>query len=758
MVRRPLGAFCLGVSLLILLILELTKMPQMEGWQDGQMEAEVTGRVYRREERWQNGQSSQVLYVEVSDAKEAVTVQSGQTGEGVKDLEIAGRHRLLCYLKPGQEEARIGSTVRLKGKLSCFEKASNPGQFDSYSYYQISKISFRLSQAELLAKTTTYNTVREGFYQLRAFLAEQLAEALPIEDAGIMQTMLLGERAMLDGEIKALYQRNGIAHILAISGVHISLLGMGLYRLLRRGGIPMKASAGIGAVFLAGYGMMTGFSVSVVRAVIMFAFQMAAVLLERSYDRLTALGVAGVLLLLWQPLYWYHSGFVFSFGCVLGIALLLPVLTQEKGASGAGKGRPCKEGWLKAVRSKLLSGCALAAITFPIYLNFYYQFPVYSVLLNLLVLPLMSLLLAAGILLIVLQICCPALAALPALLIHGILWFYQWLCRMAEHLPGKLFTPGMPGNWQKTIAAVIILLMLCFHKRLKLWLRWAFLAAAMAILMWHPKGGLTVTFLDVGQGDCICVENGNGKSYLVDGGSSSVSGVGQYRIIPFLKYQGIGELEAVFVSHSDQDHCSGILELLTMAPRQGIKIKNLVLPDLSEESRDETYGELEEAAQEAGIPVSYIGAGQRIQDGRLRLRCLHPEKGAAFVDANIGSMVLELTYGEFRVLLTGDIEGEGERLLIDKLRTEQQKERVAVLKAAHHGSKNSTSEDFLKAANPFSTIISCGKGNPYGHPHKETLERLEEYESKIYQTDEGGAITVQMQGETLSIETYKPLN
>ena len=262
-----------------------------------------------------------------------------------------------------------------------------------------------------------------------------------------MKTMLLGEKGILDEEIKDLYQRNGIAHILAISGLHISMIGMGLYQLLRRAGLKIKLSAILASMIIVLYGMMTGFAVSAIRAIAMFLLQMLAQILGRTYDRITALAVAAVLVLEEQPLYLFHSGFQFSFLCVLGISLILPVLGNVR------KGK------------KLFEGVALMAVTLPVYLGVFYQIPVYSMFLNFIVLPMMSILMGAGIVMILAAFLCTPLAIPAAWLITGILMVYERLGLFTEQLPHHYWTPGCPAKWQLAVYVAILIIIAVLGRR-----------------------------------------------------------------------------------------------------------------------------------------------------------------------------------------------------------------------------------------------------------------------------------------------------
>ncbi len=762
--KRPLSVGCLVVVILICIV---TFLSRKEPWNCPELEGQtviVQGRIYQKEVKTQGGQDKTVVYLKQVSFAEA------------KPPDIEDAENILCYLEEGVPEPEIGSRVILKGTLKNFQQPTNPGQFNAPFYYQILRISFRLDQAEIQVKSDKFYKIAEGLYQLRRKAGSKMDVLLPEQEASVMKTMLLGEKGILDEEIKGLYQRNGIAHILAISGLHISMIGMGLYQLLRKAGLKIKPGAVLASVVILLYGMMTGFAVSAIRAIIMFLFQMLAQILGRTYDRITALAVAAVLVLVEQPLYLFHSGFQFSFLCVLGISMILPVLGNVR------KGR------------KLLEGIALMAVTLPIYLGVFYQIPVYSMFLNFIVLPMMSILMGAGIVMTLVAFLWTGLGIPAAWLVTGILMVYEKLALFTEQLPHHYWTPGCPAKWQLAVYVAVLIVIAgwgrtkrkavlyqkdCIHRRGSCWkgivqeglpchggkwistygipvgICWGLILLGAVILTWRFRPELQVTFLDVGQGDCIFLQTEDGTSYLTDGGSSSVSKVGKYRMIPFLKYKGASQLKAVFVSHADSDHCNGIAELLGQAELEGIRVENLVLPDLSDECRSEGYEELVDLAGQNGIAVQYLHEGQQFQDSELFFQCLHPSKGYRAEDINETSMVLLVTYREFSMLLTGDVQGAGEEHLTQELQawkkpgaTEHAETELTILKVAHHGSKNSTSEEFLKAANPKLAIISCGEGNRYGHPHEETLERLEKADVPWFCTKDYGAITVMVDGES----------
>ncbi|MCD8077951.1 MAG: MBL fold metallo-hydrolase, partial [Lachnospiraceae bacterium] len=236
---------------------------------------------------------------------------------------------------------------------------------------------------------------------------------------------------------------------------------------------------------------------------------------------------------------------------------------------------------------------------------------------------------------------------------------------------------------------------------------------------------------------------------LIDGGSSSVSDVGTYRILPYLKLQGITRLSAVFVTHGDEDHCNGLEEVLRDS---SLTVEALVLSPVS--ATDEALTELRAAAVEEGIPVRVLSAGESWTWGEVDFTCEFPgpEDCEALVDdANNASLVLSLQSGDFSALFTGDLGEEGEERWLQRASSGD----YTLLKAGHHGSRTSSGEAFLELVSPEITVISCGKDNSYGHPHADTLARLAAVGSVIYTTPECGAVTVVRRGGAVRCYAYR---
>lgn len=739
MMRRPVCLIGLAFVILIRIGLYFHPLSGPDLTEIDRSIVVLSGQVDRKEYHISNDQEVLVIYLknvrvtnpQTENNKTDVTKQKQRTED-----PYAAIRGVICYPEEGQEP-RMGSYVRVRGKLYAFAEATNPGEFDAKRYYQILNLQAGIRNAVILHETNDYDRFREGLYALRTYLSSPLDQSLDEKNASVMKAVLLGEKGGLHEETKQLYQQNGIIHILSISGLHISIIGMGFSRLLRKGGCPKIANVILSVILMYGYGMMTGMSISARRAVMMFAFHAAAGVFGRTYDMLTAMSIAAVSALICQPLYLFHSGFLFSFGAIWAIGLLLPVMEENLLAKGAGK-----SGMICRMEKRTAAGLAVSVVTFPVYLCFYYEYPLYSLFLNMLLIPCTGLLVTDGLASLMAAACYLPLGKYAALPARLLLAFYELCCTAVLHLPESRSIPGRPENWQIAIFAALLCIAVLGNRRWTGLLFWQWLLLAVFCLTMRWQSGLRITALDVGQGDCIYLADEKGGRYLIDGGSLSKSDVGTYQILPFLKQEGVDTLNAVFVTHMDSDHYNGIYRLVEEMRSNGVGIENLILPDLGKRGRSKEYEELEALALGRGINVLRIHRGDTLGHGNLRLTCLHPEEGTEQT-GNEASVVLYLEYGAFSALFTGDLEGNGEEAVGRQLKELlPDGGGITLLKAAHHGSENSTGEAFLKAVSPQIVLISAGRNNPYGHPHRELLDRLKTAECHVFRTDEGGALTV----------------
>lgn len=639
-------------------------------------------------------------------------------------------NNLIVYTDP-QLSFEIGNKIKVQGEVSFFQEAANPGNFDQKRYYQIRDIHGLVWAGSISVTDPSVWTIRQKLAKFRSGWRQALIRELGEKNGTALAAVMLGEKAGMDQELKSLYQANGIGHILAISGLHLSWIGLGMYRLLRRLTGSYLAGGIGGILFLGGYVLMVGITVSAARALIMFLFRVGADMSGRHYDAPTALGTAAAVVLLWRPLYLYDGGFWMSFGAVSAMLLVLPLFRDL----------PLQGLW---------ASVSVNLFLLPVVLMCFFEIPVYAVLLNLYVIPLMSVLLTLGMTGSMLYLVLPDLGGAVLGLSGWILWIYEKSCEWALTLPGARWVAGRPELWQAAVYYALLGIIIWQHGRIRkknekegkgcrfLYISLALLGTAALCYRFGERGTFQASILDVGQGDCIFLRGPKGRNYLVDGGSSDVTDVGKYRIEPYLKAMGAGTIDYVFISHGDEDHVNGIEELIEHR-KTGVSIRRLLLPP--REVWEERLQSLACQAREAGILVYTMQPGDRLEEGELKITCLAPSSQEDLAPGNEASMVLAVEYGAFDMLLTGDVENAGEESLLKTLKDYSRGRTWEVLKAAHHGSRNSTGEGFLEIVQPRFAVISAGADNPYGHPHADTLGRLQNTGSRILATPEYGMIS-----------------
>lgn len=740
MKNRPLLCTCLillaGVVLSVFaggsaLIRQLRPSPLEIRAKQGEVLA-ITGQAYKIEKR----EKHQAVYLKNNSILQIQKDQKQSFQES----------KFILYTDP-EIQIHIGNAIRAAGELSFFQNARNPGNFDQKLYYQRQDIHGSVWAKEVEVVDDSIWKIRDWLSEFRSQWKKALIQAMGEKDGNVLSAMLLGEKSEMDPDTKELYQVSGIGHILAISGLHLSFIGIGAYRIFRRMTGSYTAGGIAGILLLVLYVMMIGVTISAVRALVMFLFRVGADMAGRHYDPPTALAAAAAAVLLWRPLSLYDGGFWLSFGAVFAMIIVLPIF----------KGLPVQGFW---------ASVSINLTILPVMLFYFFEFPPYSLLLNLFVIPLMSAMLFLGLLGSAAYAAGIPIAVFGLRICKVILWLYEKCCEIGMGIPGARMIAGKPRLWQIAAYYILLAAALVFLRRLRRKeikkasgmettgririMPLLALAAGIFILTFRfgEEGRLSVTILDVGQGDGIFIQGPAGGTYLIDGGSSDIKKVGQYRIEPFLKSRGVGRLDYVLISHGDSDHMNGVADLIERR-KIGIEIGTLVLP--MQEAWDEALCSLADMARQAGIQVAEIGPGQGIQEKEAALSCIQPAKGDEIQPGNEASMVLALSSGEFDMLLSGDVEGKGEELLTERLTKTEQARTWEVLKVAHHGSRNSTSERFLQSVQPAFAIISAGEQNRYGHPHQETLVRLKERGIKIYSTQDKGAVMIEVKDGKMTI-------
>lgn len=672
----------------------------------------------------------------------------------------------------------VKNQICVSGTIQKFTNGTNPGQFNELLYYKSLHVDYKLFSKKITVLCDTRSYYYDLLHSIRSHIKNIYQKFLSEEDAGIMSAMLLGEKSELPKEAKELYQKNGISHILAISGLHISMIGLFLYKLLKKMYIPNETAVPVTIFILISYGILTDFSISTNRAVIMLILSLCSILFGRTYDFLTAICLSGSIILLQNPYQLCNSGFLLSFGAVFGICILFPIfkdlLLPEKPKEiplerktknshitllfwskrsqknvTESKAQRRVRNFIHKIFESLLVSLSINLITLPVILYYYFDYPIYSCMLNLLVLPCMGLLIGLGFLLAALGSFSSMFGFIISFGIHAVLSFYHFLCDIFLCLPNSIVTIGQPSFLKITLFyGFVFLFVLSYYWKKK---KWAilFCIGCSVLFFQYPSHTLQITMLDVGQGDGILIQSPTGTNYFIDGGSTSVNELEQYRISPCLKSKGISCIDYAIITHMDEDHISGITSLLEKSNETGaIQIKTLIVPNTS--LRDEAFESVIQLAKQQKVTVMYFEKGDKLMDDELTFTCMHPYEGFTTQERNDYSTVLYMQYKQFSMLFTGDVANEGEQALI----TNAHLPECDIYKVAHHGSKYTNSDTLLDKINAKFAIVSAGKNNDYGHPHEEVLQRLSNRNCSCFCTIDYGALQITSDGTNTTVTGF----
>ena len=644
----------------------------------------------------------------------------------------------------------IGQTVSGKGEVRFLLKARNPGNFNQKLYYQKQNIQLQIEDAHIYAVGGKIQWVKEQLFCLQQDLAGIMYRFAGEDQGGILCAILLGDQKFVDPDQKEYYQKSGIGHLLAISGLHISFLGMGLLKILRKFGIPVRVAAGTASVLLGFYAVMTGAGISVTRAYIMFVVRMGAMILGREYDGLTALSFSALYLMMRNPLNITQPAFLLSFGAVSAIYGIYPIIQEGIGEKN-----------INGIRQTLILMFSIHSVLMPVMLYNFYELNPYSFLWNLVAVPLASVVMGFGMTGMIsgsLLEMAGMEAGVPVVFLKSaasVLKFYDDVSRLIMQLPFSHIIIGKPSAWRIILYYLLMCLFLYYmYIHGSIYRKAGLVALAVLVLLipGYREKQVEITMLDIGQGDCFFMMTPKGTTHLIDGGSSTMKSPAKNAIEPFLKSKGISALDYVWVSHGDMDHVNGIEEMMERQ-RIGVKIKNVILTP--EEFWDERLEKVAEIAVKNEIPVYTTEKGKIWKEGGLKMTCLWPERKDHDYESNEGSMVLSLNYGEFDMLFTGDLERRGEAKVAGWIRENRRKfslpEYYEVLKVGHHGSKFGTGDELLDCVRPTVALISSGRKNRYGHPHQEVIERLAKRRTRIYNTKDRHAVNLYTDGKKYCI-------
>lgn len=615
---------------------------------------------------------------------------------------------------------KVGAKVDTKGVVYYPNKKSNNTSYDEELNFKIDNITYKMYANKI--EVLKYNKIKTYLYNLKENICNIYDDILPQKESNILKAMILGEKQFLDNETIDLYRTSGIYHILAISGLHIGILSLFLTKIFKF--VNRRFGYIFVIIILIFYCIFTGASLSTIRATIMCITVLIANILFRNPDFISSISLSAIILLIKNPYYLFDIGFLYSYTSVFSIAFL--------------GGRICSIYNIKGIYKAFIISFFVCLSIKPITAYYFYNFTILDTLLNIIIIPFMSIVVIIGFISSIVGMFSIPIAKFLIGSVYYILRLFTYICKVVENMNFNNIIIGRPSIF--VIISLYIMLFFigyAFYDKYLLKKCKKFINIGMGIFIIFvsisiltPKP-FTITMLDVGQGDSIVGINNDGV-FLIDGGGNNNFSTGENIILPYLKSKGIETIDFVFVSHNDSDHIKGVIEILDK-----INIKNLFLP--INNTLDENYETLLNIAKDKNIPIYFLQNGDSLTLGKnLNFDVLHPNKEFLDKGDNNNSLVLKLNYNNNSVLFTGDIEKQAEDFLLDN----NKNLKSDILKVAHHGSKTSTTTDFIKNVTPKDALISCKENNIYKHPSEETLKTLKDANINIYRTDKNKSITI----------------
>ncbi|WP_049663295.1 DNA internalization-related competence protein ComEC/Rec2 [Bacillus sp. FJAT-27231] len=655
-------------------------------------------------------------------------LSSPEEGDGLQKKLVPGT---VCYVAGTLEEPE-GKRNRYGFDYRSFLK-------NQHIFWQLKVNRFALSSCIQKEKS-----VKEHIFHWRVKGINHLKTVFPESLQPVGAALLFGDRSLTEEDVTKAYQRLGVIHLLAISGLHVSLITSLAYYAMIRIGIVKETAQMILLAALPIYALLAGGSPPVVRAVLMTVLVLLSVRFYHRFTALDALGLSFIAVVFLDPYFIYQAGFQLSY--LISFSLLLSskfILSFP--ASFLGK------------MFVITSVSQVAGL--PVLMYHFYEVSLYSFIANLFFVPFYSFLMLPSLLIIYLL----------SFILKSAVTFLEPLRFLLEQVdqaaikvsewPGAVIVTGQPND---VLLAIICLLSTVVFFQWEKSQDWKRISVLLLVMIGMPVIVHTysvtgeVSFIDVGQGDAILITLPFNKgNYLIDTGGllpfqkeewqkqKKDFSIGEHILLPYLKGRGITRIDKLFLTHSDYDHIGAAEELFGQ-----ITIEEMIISP-GAEAKPVMHERIEQAAMHK-IPVRYGKYMESWQEGEAYFQIVSPAD--EHYEGNDDSLVIYALLGGKKWLFTGDLEAEGEKRLVDHFSID-----IDVLKVGHHGSRSSTTEHFMSKTTPETAIMSLGKNNRYSHPHKEVADRLQQHGAAILRTDLHGEIVyTYKEGKTGTFSVVRP--
>lgn len=638
----------------------------------------------------------------------------------------------------GETRLNLGDIVSINGELKTPARNSNPKMYN----YRLNLLSDKIYTSMAIEDYSiqTIGLDEKFAYSIKDKFTKEVSNLfqsyLKKENAQLITSIILGKSSYLDEDDLVKYRDLGLAHILAVSGLHIGIITSFIIYTFSRIGINRRLNVILSLAIIWLYIYIIGFPASAVRAGLMFSLLFLSQLVHEPYDSINTIMLSILISLIINPFWLFNLGFQLSYLATISILIFAPKIMRLF--------YPFKSSIIVTIASILGVNIGLL----PLQAYYFNVIPILGLISNIITVPLLSIALIMGIIMIILNHSFVFLNIFLGYLLNLILSFQYWIVDTLYKIPINTISIYSPGIMDIFFFYLIIALIFNYIriseykpfiiKKLILYylIGMVFISTLNLVL----DDSIEIEFIDVGQGDSILIKTQE-STYLMDTGGSLFASfdIGKNITMPYLLKQGINKLDGVIISHFDEDHSQGLEALMNKIEIDAIYAS--YSPSIEMENKINSHK----------IPLIYINNSHSlILDRNTSIKVIWPKYKTSLnsFSSNNKSLVTVLTYKDFDVLFTGDIEGEVEQLIIEDL-----PEHIEILKVPHHGSKTSSTSEFVDRINPEYSIISVGKNNFYGHPNKDVVERLQISQSIIYRTDVMGRIKITLD-DSISISPF----
>lgn len=646
--------------------------------------------------------------------------------------------KVILYTKKEKETLKYGDKIELVGNFKLAQERRNPGGFD-YRFY--------LKTKKIYGIVTTKNTKRlkENNVNIISMIANKTANVIKNQSKKLLENkkaclligLLIGDTDEIDEETKEDFRNSNLTHMLAVSGLHVSYVLLAVNYIITKVKIHKKLSKIIVMLLILFFILVTGATPSVLRAGTMTIYLILGGIFYRRISVFSSLNLSLLVIIIMNPYCLFDVGLQLSYAGTIGIVYLYPIIKEK----------------IYNKANSILITISANIVIIPIMLYNFNTISLTFFISNLLAGPIIGIIIILGFSIIIISLIFFPIANIFSKILNLLIILFLNTAKACANLPfSKIFiiTPTLKFIFLYYCLLVFIIIKERIQIRISIKLKNKVIAILIILVIINPikyfsnikQSNLKIYFVDVGQGDSTCIVTPKNKVILIDGGGNSKDenyDIGKQTLLPYLLDKKINKIDYCIVSHFDSDHCGGLMYIL-----KKLKVKNIIIGKQYEEY--ENYKEFIKIAKDKKINIRVVEAGEKITiEKNLYIDVLWPinrEKMVIQNAINNNSLVFKLRYINFSMLFTGDIEEIAEKEILDKYKENKEFLKSTILKVAHHGSKTSSTKEFINIVKPKYAVIGVGKDNKFGHPSNVTIENLKTINTEIYRTDEMGEISI----------------